>query len=252
MQKGSDIGVQSLYAQQVTIFERNSLRTRSIPKTSFCPRREAMKRLNEKIRDLQKLGHAIVLMLDANQAVADCYPNETVRPYSIEWLCLQRGLSDPFTQLTGKRPNSTTQTPNREIDYILTYGIHANAISTQELNYPIQSDHLAIVMDLDLASFFSIEYSDIGDNQRRLLTSGNKKTVDEYISYVTSQIKEHKLMEKISDLSNKYFDDPLTFTPNDASLLNNIDNHLTEIMLAAEKRSSKKKDQRQPWSPELR
>jgi hypothetical protein len=48
----------------------------------------------------------------------------------IEWLWLQRGLEDPFIKLMGSRPNSTTQTPNRPTDFILTFGITPESIST--------------------------------------------------------------------------------------------------------------------------
>jgi hypothetical protein len=85
-------------------------------------------------------------MLDVNQSLEDCYQNNNLQPHSIEWLCQKRGFTDPFIHLTGQRPNSTTQTPNWDIDFIYTYGINACNISTQELNYPINSDHSAIAM----------------------------------------------------------------------------------------------------------
>jgi hypothetical protein len=63
-------------------------------------------------------------------------------------------MDDPFIQLTQKRPNSTTLAPNRDIDYVLTFGINVINISTMAPNFPTQSDHLSIVLDLDLGSPF--------------------------------------------------------------------------------------------------
>jgi hypothetical protein len=60
---------------------------------------------------LQQQNHAIILMIDAKQTMADCYKDSSVKPYSIEWLCIQRGMTDPFINNFGSCPNSTTQTP---------------------------------------------------------------------------------------------------------------------------------------------
>jgi endonuclease/exonuclease/phosphatase family metal-dependent hydrolase len=100
-------------------------------------------------------------MLDANQALKECYNKSTIKPHSIEWLQEQRGVDNPFVQLTGNRPNSTTQTPHRDIDYVLTFGINITNISTLEINDPCVSDHLGIIFDIDIASHFASRYSDI-------------------------------------------------------------------------------------------
>jgi hypothetical protein len=47
-----------------------------------------------------------------------------------------------------------TQTPNRDIDFILTYGINITSISTLAPSIPSHSDHLGFVFDIDLQSFF--------------------------------------------------------------------------------------------------
>ncbi len=113
-------------------------------------------------------------MLNVNQSMAECYIGGKLKDYSIEWLEFQRGMSDPFTQLVGRHPNSTTHTPNSDIDYIYTYGIQPCAISTLQINFPATSNHLAIAFDLDLETFCSTSFSDMGTLPPRLLTSGNK------------------------------------------------------------------------------
>ena len=79
---------------------------------------------------LQQQGNAIILMLDANQTPAECCKGNQLKSYFIEWLRLQRGLQDPFLQHVNAHPNSTTITPNRDINYILTFGVHCLNIST--------------------------------------------------------------------------------------------------------------------------
>ncbi len=121
--KGSDIGTKFLYAQQCTIHENKSVKRGVTPK-SFYPQIHPIKILNQIIMELQQKHHAIILMLDANQTPAECYQSKKLKPFSIEWLKLQRGMDDPFVQLVNQCPNSTTLTPNRDIDYKLTFGIN--------------------------------------------------------------------------------------------------------------------------------
>jgi len=130
----------------------------------------AIEKLNGIIQKLQKQHHAIVLMLDTNQSLSDCYKGNTLWRYSIEWLRLQRGMDDPFIKLFNSRPNSTTIIPNRDIDYILTYGVDISNISTLHQNLPCCSDHLGILKDIDLEKFFSSSYSDINSISPRSLT----------------------------------------------------------------------------------
>jgi hypothetical protein len=104
-------------------------------------------------------------------------------------------MDDPFITLTSHHPNSMTQTPNRDIDFILTYGIEITNISALPLNTPAISVHLGIIFDINLEAHFSSKYSDITNNIPRLLTCGNKNSVESYLSYVHEQIEIHKIWE---------------------------------------------------------
>jgi len=66
----------------------------------------------------------------------------------------QRGMDDPFVTLVDARPNSMTVTPHCDIDFILTYGVFAANITTLPPNTPSHSDHLEILIDINLHSFF--------------------------------------------------------------------------------------------------
>jgi len=246
--KGAKIGIDSLYAQQTTLHERTRIKQGKSPDPKFCPRKDAILRLDYLIQSLQQQQHAIVLMLDANQTSQECYINNTIRPFSIEWLRLCRGMDDPFVQLTGKRPNSTTQTPGRDIDYIYTFGINIRSISTLSINIPAISDHLGIICDIDLATHFSSQYSQTLDSVPRMLSSGNKKSVDLYISYVSKNIKDHNILKHARDLFDTLLD-PSIPPPHFSTTLNKLDCQFTEILLAGEQQCMKKRKQRQDWSP---
>jgi hypothetical protein len=159
--------------------------------------------LNGIIQHQQQQQHAVIVMLDVNQSISECFKGQTVKPYSIECLCLQQGMEDPFIKLLNSRPNSTTIIPNRDIDYVLTYGIDIVNISTLHQNNPCNLDHLGIVFDIDLENFFRSSYSDLSSMSPRLLTSGNLNTVNKYIKYVSVQVFLHKLDKKVYTLADK-------------------------------------------------
>jgi len=169
VQKGLEIGTESVYAQQQTIYERDMLKLGKLPNQKFCPRNNAIRNLNHLIMQLQQQHHAIILMIDANQSLPECFSGKDIKPFSIEWLRLQRGMDDPFIQLMQSRPNSTTIHPNRDTDYVFTYGIHIANITTLSPNLPATSDHLGIVFDVDVASYFSSSYSTICSPNPRIL-----------------------------------------------------------------------------------
>jgi len=150
-----------VYAQQVTLHEKNALSNKSVNQKPFCPRTNAIKCLNE---------------------------------------LLERGMDDPFIQTMMTRPNSTTHYPNRDIDYVLTYGVPISSMSTVVPNYPAHSDHLGTVFDINLYLFFSSTLSDLHLASPRFLTSGNEKSVSTYIKYMTEQFKNHEILERVQFL----------------------------------------------------
>lgn len=93
------------------------MKSGTIPSKKFCPRANAIQKLNEIIHQLQQQQHAIVVMLNAKQSTSEYFKGNMVKPYSIEWLRLQRSMDDPVIKLLNSRPNSTTLIPNRDIDY---------------------------------------------------------------------------------------------------------------------------------------
>jgi hypothetical protein len=130
--------------------------------------------------------------------------------------------------------------------------MNIRAISTLHPEFLCHSDHLGIVFDIDLQTFFDSKYSDVSTLSPRLLTSGNLKSVFSYIKYVSAQIKQRKLVEKVQVLFDKTTSPSSAFTVTDAKTLNKIDNHLKDIMLAGKRHCSGRKQQQQFWSPSQR
>lgn len=76
-------------------------------------------------------------------------------PTPLNGFTYKADLMTPFLRLTGAHPHSTTLTPLRDIDFILTHGIQVTHVTTLHPNTPACSDHLGMVLDIDVVTFFS-------------------------------------------------------------------------------------------------
>lgn len=104
----------------------------------------------------------------------------TVTHASIEWLCTEHRLDDPFMDLFQTRPSTTTTHPGNDIDCILTYGIPVTGISIMDPDIPTTSDHLGICLDVNLELLFSSTYSDLGSLPKRKLALENVRAKASY------------------------------------------------------------------------
>ena len=128
--KGTTVGPNTVYAQQMTIMEQDALKQKRILPPDTCPRKEAIKALGQIIDNLQKQQHSIILLIDANQTPRESKSKNATKKFSIEWLRETYKMTDPFIELLNNRPTTTTLTCGRDIDYILTYGLNIQNIST--------------------------------------------------------------------------------------------------------------------------
>jgi hypothetical protein len=147
--KGTKAGVNTFQSQQVYLMEKVALKNNLIPSTSKCPRQEAIKALSQIIGELQQQDHAIVLTIDAHYMPLDCHNVSGPKCHSIEWLCMEHRLDNPLKTLHGKLTNSTALTPHRNIDYILSHGVHSQNITPLPIDLPTKSDHRGIFLDID-------------------------------------------------------------------------------------------------------
>ncbi len=166
VQKGSQAGINTVHAQQTLLMETENMKAKQNNPTK-CPRREAIKVLSNLIHRLQDEDHAIILAIDANQTPSECRKANEIQRHTIEWLRVEHDLMDPFVKLTGTRPPTTTLMDNRDIDYVLTYGIDTSCITTLPIDSPANSDHLGIAIDIDTSHLFNASYDPLGDSPRR-------------------------------------------------------------------------------------
>jgi hypothetical protein len=245
--KGSKAGVNTVHSQQVFMMEKDAIKKKQIPSNHLCPRKEAIKALSQIIGELQSQDHAIILTVDANQSVSECHSNMGLKTHTIEWLRIEHGLDDPFITLQGSRPTSTTNTPHRDIDYILTYGIQPQGINLLPIDYLTPSDHRGIYIDLNIEDIFQAKYSELSSIAPRKLTLRNIQAKIAYIKYLAKQMAEHKILDRAMVLHHKAITN--TFTDTDEVELNALDRQISDIMLTGERLCAKDHKTRNPWSP---
>jgi hypothetical protein len=172
-----------------------------------------------------------------------------VKPHSIEWLRTEFGLHDAFIMLCSSRPLTTTIRPNHDIDYVLTYGFTPSAITTLPTNIPAKSDHLGILVDINIQVVFGGQYTPMISMIRRKLSSRNIKAKESYIRYIAKQFLEHRLLDKTSSLLETAHTG--NFKEFHNQLLQELDKHITEILLSGEDGCSTGDIGHNPWSPKL-
>lgn len=161
---------------------------------------------------------------------------------------MQTGMTDPFITINGGRPPTTTIHDKRDIDYILTWQVPVININTLPHQSIAMSDHLAIMMDIDIQSLFGRKYSALSQPMWRQLTLKNISSKKKYINYITKEWDNNKLFEKADDLYNTALLNPTQINQEDIMTL---DNKITNVLLSGEQLCSKPSKNRNPWSPEL-
>jgi len=68
-----------------------------------------------------------------------------------------------------------------------------------------------------------------------MLTSGNKKAVESYVSTFLEQYKHHNKISRTNRLLDIALNNPKTFDKEHIHALNSLDEQITEILLAAER-----------------
>ena len=203
------------------------------------------------MQTLQAAGHAIVLGLDANETPEEAIKTNEIKHGSISWLLEQTGLREVFMDQHQILPDSTSTTPGRFIDRVAVSGIKIQRVTLLRANEPAQqSDHLGIVVDLDLRYLFTNACSPLVSPSPRKSTSDNSTSVKKHVDFIQKQFQIHKIVERCRRLREAC--DINEFTAEHRLQLFALDRQLTEILLGAEKQCSKKCKLRSLWSPALK
>jgi hypothetical protein len=158
-------------------------------------------------------------------------------------------LDDPFVELYGARPPTTTINPNSDIDYVYTWGVNITRISTLDVNTPADSDHLGICLDIDLTELFGGKYGTLAPPSRRLLTLSNVKAKTAYTAYINTQWNEKNFYDRAIDLYNAAKNGQFSIIH--SIQLQLLDEAITQTLLKGEEKCANRDIHRNPWSPKL-
>jgi len=158
-------------------------------------------------------------------------------------------MDDPFINLFGSRPSTTTINPNRDLDWVLTWGIQLSSLSVLPINNPATSDHLRISIDIGTNNLFGSSHGCFSQPTQQKLNSKNIQARTKYITYINDQWENGKFLNRARNLIDKVIQDGRDKSSDEE--LQNLDHEITEVMVQGELQFSKTKRSRDPWSPTL-
>ena len=249
---GTMKGARTNSMQQAKVINKQEIlkgKQASNPDTKYL-RQKFIEDLALFIQALKDAGHAIVLGLDANETPEESISNNAPKKGSISWLLEHTGLHEVFDHQHSITPDSTTTTPGRFIDRVAVHGIRIQRVTLLNAHTPAKSDHLGIAIDLDMKYLFDHACSPLVQPSPRKLTSGNAAAVQKYIAFINKQFNEHKIVERCRRLRDLC--DSGDFDETNRQQLFALDRQVTEILLGAENQCSKRRQQRNLWSPALK
>jgi hypothetical protein len=138
-------------------------------------------------------------------------------------------MEDPFILLHNRRPVSTTFHSNRDIDYILTYGINPQYIDLLPVDTLIKSDLFGMCLNINTKDLFQASYSELSNVPARKLTLKNVQAKQSYKSQVKKQLEIHNIWQQTMELQDKALKH--IFTDEDERSLNELDHQITDILL---------------------
>lgn len=207
------------------------------------------RRVAQQIQEWQQRGDSILFVGDGNETPADCVLRSGVKKHSMTWLLEETGMTDVLRTFHAP-PATTTTTPGRPIDWIAAWRVPILRVGSFEENFPAISDHLAFFVDIDIAGLMGGAYDELKLPKLRKLTLDNVAARTAYVYFILRQWDEHKIAERAATLHDRALRG--VFSAVDHATLNALDRQITEILLGAERRCSKKVVEPDKWSPRLK
>ena len=171
-------------------------------KTSPNPRRQFILDMITFVRNKKKLGHDIILSLDANEVIGE----ETS---GISKLIHDCGLYDlldiPELDAEAQLQETFRRGNNRRIDYMLGTQRPRDSIRRRgalAYNDGIISDHRGLFIDFDPAFLFGGSILDPVAPASRGFTSKNDKKVKKYLDNLEKYFTDHKVVERVDRLAD--------------------------------------------------
>jgi hypothetical protein len=216
-------------------------------KTNVLPRHNCFNELRELFKDkFADDGHEVIMGIDANESMTGNGPRSLRRFMSDVGLHDAIAFANP-----GRTRGKTMKHSGTEAnDHILaTGGVLPFIIGAGELEYDYTyiADHPSLFIDID-GSLLSQDFTHFCNDQGRNLKYNDKIACQKYIATLEKLCTDNRIHERATALS---LIEPLQWTASHTLKLNNLDNHITRLMLRAEKKCKKRKGKGHMYSEEL-
>lgn len=196
------------------------------------PRKQFYHDLDKTIAALIQQGNLIILAGDFNTSIGD-------DPTGLDKLIQKYSLVDSIQSLHGLYQCATYSRGTKCIDYIL---ISSDLIPCLRRGGILpfdgitMSDHRGIFIDIDTHRLFGNHVSPLLKPPSRSLFSTQPRRQQQYIHYLHAALTRHHVFDRITRLQSY---DPSNPPPEAFHLLESLDNDLTRLMIAGEKRLRK-------------
>lgn len=225
----------SVYSREFLYFRESGIQRPN-------PRRLFFQHISDSIRQLQDLGHQILLMLDANSDLSN--------DYSFSEFISECDLHD--LHHSQPPPSTYIGSSHRRIDYILGC---TNLLRFQKRSGSLSyfdgphSDHRGIFVDLEIPELCSLlRPQNMSPASHRALHTGNPELVSAYLEVVKQYYAAHKMETRMDSL---YRHHQTMDRDTVLRILTSWDEDQGRAMAAAERKMSRPPKQH-PWSPILR
>ena len=212
-----------------------------------CPRKLMHQQLTQQIQEWQKKGENIILLIDANENLARMGQLQSQLVYDCKLIDPIRSIYQkdttilPSTSLTGSNPIDAIFVSPQLQDIVRGGWIQVEKSI---------GDHRALFVDIPIKTILGEDPFVIHRNTARRLICDQPKVVERYNKLLNRQLHNQHTFRNFEAFEKAYQSGELC-TTSYITMLNKIDNSITNSILYAEKRCRKLKAGAVPYSPEL-
>ena len=231
--------MQTVYNQQKRYFSAKGILE--------CPRKLMHQHLVQNIKEWQRKGENIVLLIDSNENLARMGQLQSLLTYECQ-------LVDPIRSTYQKKDTmlpSTSLTGSNPIDAIFVSSQLRDITRGGWIKVEKSiGDHRALFIDIPIKTLLGEDPFTIHRNTARRLVCEQPKVVNKYNELLKCQLQQQHTYKKFEEFERLHQSNKMN-EQSTINTLNKIDNSITNSILYAEKRCRKLKAGKVPYSPEL-
>jgi len=235
------VGAQDMrtcYSQQLEVYAQSGIMNKD-------PRKATTEDLKDLIlKNFHTTDDYLLVGIDANES---CQAKQNPSVFD---MFSSLGLHDAIEHLNGEGRPATIKNSSLTIDYIyVSQNLLPHLVGAGQLKRDLTfiSDHPALFVQLDSNSLLCTSTTSVIPMPRRLRTM-DITCMEAYLGELRYQLSNNDIQNRVRDLFEMSTE---LWTDEHTAKYNRLDQHITAIMISAEKKCSNKKQGNHVWSPDL-